>query len=259
MPDPHAFDRIAAEYQRYRPRYPDEVLAELRAVPLVAPAGGRPLIVDAGSGTGISTRLLRRVFGPEPLVLGVEPNEDMLREAAAETPPELGIEYVAGLAEALPSPQGAVSLVLAAQALQWFDRPAFYAEARRVLAPGGTLAILQNNRAWEQSAAVEAYEQFLEAHSPGYSRFYRAFDVEGELEALDGFEAAPPFAVTWTRRMSLEGFVGMARSSTKMQGAIRALGAERALELLTASIAPHAHGQTVDVPYRTELFRARRA
>jgi hypothetical protein len=59
--------------------------------------------------------------------------------------------------------------------------------------------------------------------------------------------------------VSLENFLGMARSSTKMQGAIRALPADRGLELLRASIAPHARGATVDVPHRTELFRARRA
>jgi ubiquinone/menaquinone biosynthesis C-methylase UbiE len=226
---------------------------------LVVPAGRRPLIVDAGSGTGISTRLLRRVFGPEPVVLGVEPNDGMLREALAETPAELEIEYVVGLAEALPAVDGAASLVLAAQALQWFDRQAFYAEAWRVLAPGGMLAILQNNRAWTESQALDAYEEFLEANSPGYSRFYRAFDIQGELEAIDGFEVAPPFAVTWTRRMSLDEFAGMARSSTQMRGAMRALGDVRALEMLTASISPHALGETVDVPYRTELFRARRA
>ncbi len=36
---------------------------------------------------------------------------------------------------------GSVDLVLTCQAIHWFDIPAFYAEADRVLSPGGVLAV----------------------------------------------------------------------------------------------------------------------
>jgi ubiquinone/menaquinone biosynthesis C-methylase UbiE len=255
-----AFDGLASTYQRYRPRYPDALLGELRAFALSGDAFGRdrPLVLDVGSGTGISTRLLRATFGPRPLVVGVEPGRDMRREAVADTLAELDVAYVSGLAEALPFADGEAAVAVAAQALQWFDRPAFYREARRVLAAGGTLAVLQNNRDWSRSDALRVYEEFLEAHSPGYSRFYRAFDVQAELEAVEGIEPSPPLVATWTRTMTADEFVGMTQSSTKMRAAIDAIGEESAVRTLAAALGPHCRDGVVEIPYRSELYRARR-
>lgn len=44
-------------------------------------------------------------------------------------------------AESSGLPTGSVDLVTAAQALHWFDHRAFFAEARRVLADGGAIAV----------------------------------------------------------------------------------------------------------------------
>ena len=44
-------------------------------------------------------------------------------------------------AEEAPLADGSVSLVAAAQALHWFDRARFWEEARRVLVPGGVIAV----------------------------------------------------------------------------------------------------------------------
>ena len=45
-------------------------------------------------------------------------------------------------ADALPVAAGAASLVTAAQAAHWFDLPRFYAEVRRISAPGAILALI---------------------------------------------------------------------------------------------------------------------
>jgi ubiquinone/menaquinone biosynthesis C-methylase UbiE len=50
------------------------------------------------------------------------------------------VQYVQAAAEQLQGDPGAADLVCAAQALHWFDRPAFYAQAARVLKPSGVLA-----------------------------------------------------------------------------------------------------------------------
>jgi SAM-dependent methyltransferase len=47
---------------------------------------------------------------------------------------------------------GSVDLVTVAQAVHWFDRPKFYAEAKRVLRPGGVVAV------WTYGLAVVSPE-----------------------------------------------------------------------------------------------------
>lgn len=50
------------------------------------------------------------------------------------------MSYVAATAERSALARASVQIVTVAQALHWFDVPAFHAEARRVLVPGGVVA-----------------------------------------------------------------------------------------------------------------------
>jgi SAM-dependent methyltransferase len=58
----------------------------------------------------------------------------------AEAPPHPRVEYRVAPAEASGLGTGVADLVAVAQALHWFDLPRFFAEAARVLRPGGVLA-----------------------------------------------------------------------------------------------------------------------
>ena len=61
----------------------------------------------------------------------------------------------------LPLADGCASLVTAAQAAHWFDLPAFYAQARRVAAPGGILALLSYGVLHLPQPALQArFQQF---------------------------------------------------------------------------------------------------
>lgn len=51
------------------------------------------------------------------------------------------VEYRVATAEASGLPDRSVHLVTAAQALHWFDFDRFYAEVRRVVVPGGIIAV----------------------------------------------------------------------------------------------------------------------
>src|SRR6188474_3051229 len=86
-------DRVA-DYVKYRPHYPGEVVDVLRRERLL-PEGGT--VADIGSGTGISSRIfLERGHG----VLAVEPNGEMRGAAEAWLGTFPGFVSVNGTAEA---------------------------------------------------------------------------------------------------------------------------------------------------------------
>lgn len=245
-----AFTGLERDYEAARPAYPEKALARLREL---APWPEPPRILDVGCGTGKLTRQLAGLY-PEPAVAGCDANPAMVEEArraAAGT----GIDFHVAPAEALPAGDGSLGLLTAAQAVQWFDRPRFYAEAMRALAPAASLALLENNRDWRRSDFLGAYEALLEDTAPGYSRGYRAHDYAGEISAL-GFGEVEATPVHWVRAMTAGDFRRMARSSTRFQAALRARG-EEATRRLDVLLAEHFPGPTmVEIAYTTVLIHA---
>ncbi|WP_297009392.1 class I SAM-dependent methyltransferase [uncultured Corynebacterium sp.] len=119
-----------AEYAAFRPSYPTQVSSFLADL---APSTG--VAVDVGCGTGQLSTQLADYFGR---VVGFDPSESQI--AAAE--PHPNIRYGVASAESLPLPDSSVDLVTAAQAAHWFNLPEFYAEARRIAAPGAVIALV---------------------------------------------------------------------------------------------------------------------
>ncbi|WP_017584891.1 class I SAM-dependent methyltransferase [Nocardiopsis ganjiahuensis] len=253
-----AFTGLTDNYRAFRPDYPEQVLDTLLDHVRAGATASWPdpwLLIDVGSGTGISTRALRGLFGPGPRVVGVEPGRDM--RATAETGAD-GVEYVDARAEDIPFPDASAALVLTAQALHWFDRPAFYAESVRLLAPGGTLAVLNNNRDLDGSAFVDDHEGLLERYSPGYDRYYRSYDLVGEWSAVQGLTGATEHSHPWVRVLTTDEYLGMALSSSKMAAVVRELGEERTRAEILAVADRHFPDGRVEVPYTTQLVVARR-
>ena len=248
------FEGLAARYQQSRPDYPDELLANVPRLVVGAQEVPRVLI-DVGAGTGIATRAFRRALGSDWIITGVEPGSDMRRQAAAATPAEDAIDYIEGDAESLPVEESSVGVVTVAQAIQFFDRPVFYAESARVLHTDGALGILQNNRDWRASALLDAYESYAEANSEGYSRDYRDIDVLGELAGLDWADPAERFEFVWTMPMTPDRFVAMALSRRTMKPAVAVLGeAKVAVDLSTLARDHVDVFGDVQIPYVSELF-----
>ena len=122
------FSAVASEYAAWRPHYPDSLFGWLAGLP-----AGRGLAWDCGAGSGQATLGLTRFFGR---VVATDASGAQL--AAASAHPR--VEYRVAPAETSGLEAASVDLVTVAQALHWFDLTAFYAEVRRVLAPGGVLA-----------------------------------------------------------------------------------------------------------------------
>ena len=243
------YERIAGDYRKARPHYPERLVAVIAGW---LPEG--PLeVLDAGAGTGIATRALAGALGSRASILAVEPSPAMRREAEAAP----GIRWRDGRAEALPAADEAADLVFSAQALHWFDRPAFWRECGRVLKPGGAVAILYNNRDYRRDAFASGYEDLLERHSPGYRRDYREFDIRGELDALDWTAGTHEEREAWTRPMRPDAFMAMSRSSSRAQAARDAAGAEVFDREVEALMDRHAKaGGSVEVLYRCVLTLA---
>jgi SAM-dependent methyltransferase len=116
-------------YARYRPSYPAALFAWL-----AAQAPSAKLAVDVGTGSGQGAVALAERFDR---VLGLDPSEAQLRNARAHP----RVEYRVARAEQLAADDASADLIFVAQALHWFDHDAFFAEVRRVLVPGGVLAV----------------------------------------------------------------------------------------------------------------------
>lgn len=123
------FSSSASGYAIYRPSYPSALLEWLAAA---APARDRSW--DCGCGSGQASVGLAARFES---VVATDPSVEQLRRALSHP----GVQYLAATAESPPLRNGSVSLVTAAQALHWFDLGRFYAAVRRVLVPGGVLAV----------------------------------------------------------------------------------------------------------------------
>lgn len=135
----------------------------------LAAVGPGERVLDVACGTGVVARCAARRVGPAGQVVGLDLNVAMLGVARA-LPAAAGtaVEWREGNATAIPFPDGAFDVVLCQQGLQYFpDRAAGLREMRRVLAPGGRVA-LGVWRPIEHSPGFAALAEGLAQHvAPG--------------------------------------------------------------------------------------------
>jgi SAM-dependent methyltransferase len=127
---------FAAGYDKYRPG-PPAALPDL----LASTAGvERPgLVVDLGSGTGLSTRIWA---DRADHVVGVEPN-DAIREGAEQAAGAPSVRYVRASSYETGLPDACADIVTAAQSLHWMDPLRVFPEVGRILRPGGVFCAYQ--------------------------------------------------------------------------------------------------------------------
>jgi SAM-dependent methyltransferase len=133
------FASVADAYERGRPEYAPAVAGALAAELGLAPAAP---VLDLAAGTG---KLSRALVAAGLDVLAVEPQGPMRDRLAAAVGSERVLE---GVAEAIPLPDASVEAVTVADGFHWFDQAQALAEIRRVLRPGGGLAVLSTVPDW---------------------------------------------------------------------------------------------------------------
>lgn len=162
----------AARYHRYRPYHHERTLE--RAFGMATPEPGTAL--DVACGTGLSTMALWR-YGIR--AVGVDTSGPMLRVARSVA----GVPVAQAEAEHLPVSDTACSLLTC---LHGFNRDRFWAEARRVLLPGGLVILYDHGflaQAAEAAGFTEWYQKRYLPRSPAPPR-----NSAPEHEMPPGFE-----------------------------------------------------------------------
>ena len=134
-----SFDAIAADYEAHRPTYPD-ALVDLAAERAGLAAGSH--VLEVGCGTGqLTASLLARGWR----VTAVEPGPQLAAMARQRLDDGSGALNVqpARLEDARLAPRS-FAAVLSAAAFHWVDPDVGWGRVAQLLAPGGSLALIQH-------------------------------------------------------------------------------------------------------------------
>ena len=248
----YAREGFAARYDDYRPPPPDLLLDVLCRTARVE----RPeLVVDLGCGTGLSTRAWA---GRARHVVGVEPNPAMLTEARARTE-VANVEFVEAYAGATGVDDGVADLVTCSQSLHWMEPDTTFAEAARILRPGGVFAAYDYDlppavdpdvdAAFERYLAERRSARLREGSWVGADRWPKHEHLD-RIRASGRFRHVRELVLGGTRDGGAEDVVGLARS----------IGPElaetaRAIETLRAAVEARLGDRVVPwlVGYRVRL------
>lgn len=179
------FSTRSGAYAEFRPSYPAALFDWLASQ---CPRRNRALDIAAGSGQA-SLPLLEHFSQ----VLACDASAEQLHGSADWR----SVKRFVARAERVPLADGGLDLIVVAQALHWFATPAFFAEVRRLLAPGGLFC------AWCYSLlsiTPEIDELIVRLHG----ETLRGYWPEGRASVDAGYRdiqlpfasvATPPFAI----------------------------------------------------------------
>jgi len=179
----------------------DRLLARLEVVRL------KPqVILDIGCGTGYDARKLMKRY-PRARVLGLDIVEAMANRARRNSGLWRRLAgrcgFACGDAERLPLAPASVDMIVSNLALQWCDPRTVFAEARRVLRPGGLLmfttfgpdTLRELRDAWRAADDAPHVHAFIDMHDIGDMLIHAGFaDPVMDME---------PFTLTYASVMEV--------------------------------------------------------
>ncbi|QLE00429.1 methyltransferase domain-containing protein [Galbibacter sp. BG1] len=123
------FSSEAENYAKYRPVFPKKFIEDI-----CKKVHYKKVALDVGTGNGQIATILKDTFHKVQAI-------DISKEQLENAQPANNITYQLSRAESTPFFNDYFDLITVGQAFHWFDFDAFFDEAKRILKPGGVLAI----------------------------------------------------------------------------------------------------------------------
>lgn len=195
------FSKTAKVYDDYRPSYPLGLIDWI----IKTSKFKNGTLIDIGCGTGISTRLfLNKGFD----VIGIDPNEEMLAVAREKD----GDFYKQGEAVKTGLLPKSADILIAAQAMHWFDLKPTFKEFKRILKPNGCCFAFWNVR--KDTALLKDYDSLLSKYSKDYSKTPKPFEVIKKVKESSKVNRISENHFSYSQKFNLTGLEGRAFSSS---------------------------------------------
>lgn len=215
------FSGHAKAYAQSRPDYPRAMFAWLATL-----CHQRDTALDVACGNGQAAVALAQLFDTVHAC-------DASSEQIANAMPARNVTYKVARCDATGIRSGSVDLLTVAQALHWFDLGAFLQEARRVIAPGGVLAVWCYGLFTVSEEVDSIIRELYDTHTDSWWPAQRAHIDDGYARLhIPGQQTERRFAMSqfWTVGQGL----AYLRTWSAVQRALAATGTD-----LVSRIEPH--------------------
>ncbi len=253
----NSFERVATEYDRVRPAYPEALYDRIIAFGNLTTAAK---VLEVGVGTGKATLpLAERGFS----ILGLEPGQSLTARSRLQLEKFPLVSLRASRFEDWEVEPGAFGLAFSAQAYHWLDPNLRLGKLAAALRPSGVLAVFGHAPSLAPGPLRDAVDEIYARVAPELARrsgahaWYLSEEspVMSELTTSLDFTDAEYAAFDWERSLDAREYEILLRTYSDHT----ALPPERLSGLVMAiDAAIREHGGVVRMSYRTGLFLARR-
>ena len=206
---------ISEAYVKFRPVHPPSVANIIVDYMKSKGSLAFDFAVDVGCGSGQSTFLLCDYFNK---VVGLDISETQIQQAKLKCreykSTESEVKFIVGDAHNLQFESSSVDLITCAMAWHWLDAEKFYNEAKRVLKPGGCLAIYGHGAIVKDNERIKnAFDLFYDALIPTDSLGEENMHVLNNYEGVEiAFSQTQRIEFSLPQKSSIDQLLGFLSS-----------------------------------------------
>ncbi len=247
------FDGCAGDYDRYRPVYPDRAINDVVKLSRLTRSSR---LLEVGCGTGKATvQFASRGYAIDC----VDPGGHLVAFATRHCRRWPQVSFTIGKFENLCLRPRSYNLVFSAQAFHWIEPVVRLRKAGRLLAPGGSLALLYNYPAEAPGGVMKTLAESIQEESLGRLSAWSYEDEvvrwSEEISRCRVFSGLRVRRHRWRRRYSAEEYLGLFRTYSDYM-CLRAPLKRRVTRCIRRVIAEN--GGYISRPYDCVLIHARK-